>query len=112
MTVSFDGFDNKAITFMTEEMIDPGTIVTLSDPGTVSPAGSNDIPIGVVLGCDGSYACVGVRGVYKMPCSSSVGVGFYCLETNSEGRLTEGTDGIYRFVLDVDETSGTATVLL
>ncbi len=112
MNISFDGFDNKALTFMTEEMTEPGTIVTVSDSGTVVPAGTNDVPLGVVLGCDGSYACVGVRGVYKMPCDSSVEAGFLCLETNSGGKLTCGTDGIMRFVLDVDETSGTATVLL
>ena len=112
MKVSFDGFDNGALTFMTAGNIERGTIVTVSDPGTVSPALENDVPLGVVLNCDGAYACVGVRGVYTMPCDDSVSAGFMCLTTDSGGRLTEGIDGINRFVLDTDEAAGTAAVLL
>ena len=112
MKISFEGFDSGALTFLAAENMERGTIVALNDPGTVAPAGANDVPLGVVLNCDGVYACVGVKGVYTLPCDENIAAGFVCLETDSDGKLTEGSDGIKRFVLDTDEAAGTATVLL
>ncbi len=112
MDISFNGFENSTVTFLTDEKIPAGTAVTMADTGRVMPSVSGDIPIGIAVSSTETHVCVCVKGAVKMPCDSNVTVGYLNIGTDENGRLTENEYGPGKFVIDIDAGAGIATVLL
>ena len=112
MDISFNGFENSTVTFLTDEKIPSGTAVTVTENGKAAPSGNGDIPIGVAVNSTDTHVCVCVRGAVKMLCDSNVGAGYLNIGTDSNGKLTENEYGPGKFVIDVDSAAGSATVLL
>ncbi|MBR0113470.1 MAG: hypothetical protein IJM02_06960 [Clostridia bacterium] len=111
MDISFNGFGSNALTFLANEKIPAGTLVGLTDNGTVGPC-ENSIPLGQVLNGTDTHACVCVRGVITAPCDPSLPVGPVCLACDSHGALCEAEDGVMKYVLSVDTDNSTAEILL
>lgn len=115
MNISFEGYDNSAVTFEADESVVPGAPVMLSESFTVQTAQPGDSVIGVALTVRGGYAAVQTRGVAKLPCDSGLVPGWACLTVNSSGAVSgDSEEGPARLVIGIEETqSGNiATVLL
>lgn len=112
MKVSFNGFNNKALTFLTDEELEQGDLVTLDGEGKLVPAEQGDVFIGVVESCRGGYASVTVSGALTVPADTSVQPGYQGLSMGSNGVVTAGDELFCKFVLSVDTYAGTAVILM
>ena len=112
MKVSFNGFNNKALTFLTDEELEPGDVVSLTNQGTVAKAQEGDAFIGTVESCRGGYASVTVTGAITVPCDSSIEPGYMGVCMGSNGYVTSGDGYFTKFVLSVDSYAGTAVILM
>ena len=114
MDISFEGYDNSAVTFYADDSVKPGLAVTLSDSFTVQRAQPGDCVIGVALTVRGGYAAVQTRGVIKYRCSEDIVAGWTKLTGNNKGAFSyEGTDGPDRLIVGIenDQSGRIATVL-
>ncbi len=113
MNISFEGFGQKCLTFMTDEKLEPGTIVKMDDSGKVTASGDDDIFIGYVVNSDDEYAVVCISGVAVLPCSDDdIEPGYVGLSTDSTGKVCDGLNSKLRLVLAADTQAGTVTVIL
>ncbi|MBR3621454.1 MAG: hypothetical protein IKN56_08070 [Clostridia bacterium] len=114
MDISFEGYDNSAVTFMAEDNVVPGMPVSLSDSFTVQRAQPGDSVIGIALTVRGGYAAVQTRGIIRYRCVDGTEPGWARLTVDNKGALSyESEDGPERLVAGVETTqSGSiATVL-
>ncbi len=115
MNISFEGYDNSAVTFEADESVVPGAPVMLSESFTVQTAQPGESVIGVALTVRGGYAAVQTRGVAKLPCESGLVTGWAKLTVDGSGAISGVCDeGPERLVIGIEETQSgrIATVLL
>lgn len=111
MNVSFNGYDEKVITFACDDTVEMGSLVKLSGNGTVTACSDGDVFIGVVCSVRGGYCGVQTGGYTQVPVSGSVSVGFQKLSAAGAGKAKgNAAAGREFFVLDV--TDGSAGILL
>ena len=112
MKVSFNGFNDKALTFMCEEEITKGYPVIISDNYTVQKADNADSFTGICLESDNENAVVQVSGYVKMNYSDVVpSLGRNYLVCAADGTVQENSTGTPVTVLAVNDTDATVEFL-
>ena len=114
MSVSFKGINEQVVTFRTEEELAPGTLVTVSDNGTVSPCAASGKIVGVVVSCRESLAAVQIAGFVTLPYSGSApALGVTAIAAASETKIkADATNGKLVTVVETDTAALTAGILL
>lgn len=127
MDICFEGVGQTAATFLVEDEVTPGTVVTMTGNGTVGLGEAADLPCGVVLGgVRGGAAAVQIGGAAEVAYSggTALAAGWQELVLDGEGgvRLADKTtdetsgktaeSGLPCLVLKVDTTAKTAVIKL
>ena len=113
MTVSFNGFNENAVTFLRDGEIEAGAPVTVTANGTVSPAEDGDILCGVAAAADGDCVTVQLTGYVKLAYTGDApAVGYTALSCDGEGGVACDEDGKSYLVIDVDTVAGTVGFIL
>lgn len=114
MSISFKGINEQVITFKTEEELEAGTLVTVTDNGTVSACAANDKITGVVVSCRNGLAAVQISGYVTLPYSGTAPtLGWSAICASSETKIkADSTNGKLVTVLETDTTALTAGILL
>ncbi len=113
MSISFKGFNEQVLTFKTEAELAAGTLVTMSDNGTVAACANGDKIIGVVLCCRDNLASVQVGGYINVPYSGTAPKVGYCgISAASATEIKSDTSGRELAVFDTDTAASTAGILL
>ncbi len=104
MKVSMEGFDEKVVTFETEEGVTAGQMVVMTGNGKVGPCtGEGDVPAGVALSVREGFAAVQTGGYMKLPCAAGMTVGWHRLALNSDLAAAETEGGRCALVTDVSD---------
>lgn len=112
MKVSFNGFNDKALTFMCEEEITKGYPVNITDNYTVSKADTADSFVGICLESDNENAVVQVSGYVKMNYSDAVpALGHNYFVCAADGTVQENSKGTPVTVLAVNDADTTVEFL-
>ncbi|MBQ7957847.1 MAG: hypothetical protein IJ279_07395 [Clostridia bacterium] len=112
MKVSFNGFNDKALTFMCEEEITKGYPVNIKSNCTVAKADTADAFVGICLESDNENAVVQVSGYVKMNYSDSApALGKNYLVCAADGTVQENSTGTPVTVLAVNDTDTTVEFL-
>lgn len=112
MKVSFNGFNDKVLTFKCTDKITAGYPLNITSKHTVSMAGSGDSFVGFCLDSDKENATVLVSGYVKMNYSGAVpklGRNFFVC--TADGSVEENASGTPVTVLGVDDTDTTVEFL-
>ena len=114
MSVAFNGFNEKTLTFKTAQTIDPGTPVSLASNFTVEKASTGGAFIGIARSQRGDLVEVQLYGYVKSDYTSTAPpVGKVTLGANGSGGVkvvaSGGTDCL---VLNVNTTSSTVEYLI
>ena len=113
MEVGFKGCGNQVLTFLTDEDIAPGTPVAPVAPGKVAPAATGEPFMGIALHTRGGCVSVVVSGVVTVPFrGTGIEAGYIDLTPDGNGKITQGTDSFYKFVIDVDAVNKQLTMIL
>ena len=114
MSVSFKGINEHVVTFRTEEDLAAGTLVTVSDNGTVSPCAANGKIVGVVISCRENLAAVQISGYITLPYSGSApALGVTAIAAASDTKIkADSTNGKLVTVVETDTAALTAGILL
>ncbi|NMP37112.1 MAG: hypothetical protein GX051_03160 [Clostridiales bacterium] len=115
MSVSFNGFNEKILTFKTSGTVAAGAPVQLTSSGTVA-ASANDASfcgIAVTVSSDG-FAGVQLCGYIEVPYSGTApAVGYALLESNGNGGVkVDTTNGRSVLVATVDTTASKVGIIL
>lgn len=112
MNVSFNGFNEKALTFICEEKITKGYPVKITDNSTVAKCDEDQSFIGICLDCDEENATVQMSGYVKMKYTDSAPQrGKNALVCAADGCVKEGDGGTPCTVLAVNSTDSTVEFL-
>lgn len=114
MSVSFKGINEQVVTFKTEEELAVGTLVTVSDNGTVCPCAANGKIVGVVVSSRESIAAVQISGFVTLPYSGSApALGVTAIAAASDTKIkADATNGKLVTVVETDTAALTAGILL
>jgi len=111
MKVSFNGYDEKMITFACNETVKKGSLVKLTQNGEVAACEDGDNFVGVAVNVRGGYAGVQMGGYISVPVSGSAALGFQKLSAASGSAVKiAASGGREHLVLDVSE--GFAGILI
>ena len=111
MNVNFNGYNQNVLTFIADSGItEPGVPVKMSDDGTVTVCGANEVFCGVCVGLRGGYAAVQLSGYARFATNSKITVGFQQLAAAANGKIAVKSGG--RKLLVVDSTATEAGVIL
>ncbi len=113
MKVAFNGFEEKLLTFLTDDSLEPGQLVAPASAGKVAAAQEDEEFMGVVTQVKDDCVVVLMRGFAEIDYSGTISApGYYCLVADEDGIATPGDDGkVARLVTAVDSTNGKITVL-
>lgn len=113
MKVSFNGCGNQVVTFLADGKIKEGSLVKVTDNGTVSPSQMGDEFIGVAVSVDGEFAAVCISGFVNVKCmDTDIVAGYVSLAADNNGGISANENGKEKLVVNVDEAAKTATILL
>lgn len=115
MKVSFAGIGEQAVTFEAQPGTEPGKAVKMIANGTVGPCADGNIPCGIAINVRDGVAAVAVSGYCRVKYSGSTApsLGYTLLAADGAGGIKAVTSGGRQFlVVDVDDVSGTAGILL
>lgn len=115
MSVSFNGFNEKLLTFKCAAEITAGYPVKISANGTVAACASGDELCGVAVESDSSYSSVKLCGVVTLPYTGSTApsLGYTSLAADGAGGVSVPASGGRTYlVLSLDSTAGTVTFML
>ncbi len=114
MSISFTGINEQVITFKTASELASGTLVKISDNGTVTACSSGDKIAGVVLFCRDNLAAVQTGGFVSLPYSSTApALGFTAIAAASATEVkADSANGRQLLVIETDSTSTTAGIML
>lgn len=115
MSISFNGYDEKLLTFKASGTINNGAVVKVSANETVSSCSNNDVFAGVCLNVKNGLACVKLSGYHKFTYSGTTNptLGYTSFVADGSGNVKVPTDGGRSLlVVDVDTTNKTVGVIL
>lgn len=115
MSISFNGYDEKLLTFKASGSIADGATVKISANETVSACSADDVFCGVCLGVKNGLACVKLSGYHKLTYSGNTApsLGYTNFAADGSGKVKVPTSGGKSLlVVDVDTTSKTVGVIL
>ncbi len=108
MNVSFNGFNQNVLTFVSESDIEVNTPVKMADNGEVTPCQNGDEFIGVSVTSRQGYTGVQMTGYTKMPYSGEAPtVGYQTIAADENGGVAVAQTGKKVLVLDVDSVNKT-----
>lgn len=111
MKVSFDGINERVVTFETQPEVKANSLVKLAANGMVAAcAAAGDVPVGKAVRVEGGICAVQTGGYMKVPYAAGVAVGYGLFSSDKDGKLASGTTGRPGFVLDVDSAAGVCGV--
>ncbi len=110
MNVSFYGYHADLLTFEATSSVTAGLPVVMSDNGKVTKATTDFF--GVCASVKNGFASVQIDGYVRLPYTGSLSVGYNKLIVNSDAVKVDASNGRERLVLDVDETTHTAGIIL
>ena len=110
MTIDFKGYNENVTTFIADNTVTDGCLVKVSDDGTVSKSGTNEVFCGVCVGVRGGCAAVQLNGYIEVPAASKINAGYRKLVSNSAGKVTTNDGG--RELLVVNSTNTTVGFIL
>ena len=103
MSVSYNGFNEKAITFRTKEKIADNTFVKISANDTVAACASGDVFCGIVATGDNKHATVLTNGTVTVPYTGTAPTLGYCnLVANGTGGVSVDANGRECLVLSIN----------
>ncbi len=110
---SFNGFDQKVLTFKGSSTLAVGTPVKVSADNTVAAASADDIICGVVLANEGDAVAVQVGGAVTLPYTGTTAPshGYQSLVANGTKGVKTGS-GRQVLVLSVNTTDKICTFIL
>lgn len=112
MNVSFNGFNEKALTFICEEEITKGYPVNITENSTVSKCAEDEAFLGICLDSDRENATVQVSGYVKMKYTDTAPeLGRNALVCAADGSVKENAAGTPCTVLSVNSTDTTVEFL-
>lgn len=112
MNVSFNGFNEKALTFICEEEISKGYPVKVTDNSAVAKCGEDEAFIGICLDSDKENATVQMSGYAKMKYTDGAPqLGRNALVCAADGSVKENAAGTPCTVLAVNSTDSTIEFL-
>ena len=111
--LSFNGFDQKALTFKTSGTVAVGTPVKVSADSTVAAAKADEIICGVVLSNEGDAAAVQVSGTVTLPYTGTTApaYGYQNIAANGSGGIKVGS-GRQVMVLSINTANKVCTFIL
>lgn len=114
MSVSFNGFGEKVLTFLSEEKITAGYPVKVADSCIVAACEEGDSFCGIALESDGEYTCVQLSGAVTLPYSGEDApeAGYVFLSADGDGGVAADEDGREYLVLSVDTTGNEVTFII
>ena len=110
--ISYEGFNEKILTFPVAAKIEKGTFVTFSSNGcvrAVSEDGDEDF-FGVVIDSDSKFAAVQVSGFYEAPTTDTIPLGYTALSSTGTDIISGEESTILRLVIQTG--SNTVGILL
>ena len=111
MKVSFNGYDEKLITFECDETVKKGSLVKLTQNGEVAAGEDGDDFIGIAANVRGGFAGVQTCGYARVPVSGSVALGFQKLSA-ADGSAVKAAVSGGREHLILDAADGNAGILI
>lgn len=111
MKVSFNGYDEKMITFSCNETVKKGSLVKLTQNGEVAACEDGDDFVGIAANVRGGFAGVQTCGYVCVPVSGSVALGFQKLSAAS-GTAVKAAESGGREHLVLDVSDGNAGILI
>lgn len=113
MSVSFNGFNEKALTFKTESAVETGYPVMMSGSDTVAACESGDVFCGVAVHSEGKYVSVQLAGAVTMSYSGTAPeAGYETLTAGADGSVTAASGGREYLVLSVDTVNKKVTFVI
>ncbi len=114
MKTNLDGFNTKEITLYTEEDIQPGMTVMISDGYKAIIPSVNSRFIGICTSRKGNYVTVAVSGLVTVRSSSdSIFVGYNSISADGNGNIkVDATAMTETLVVEFDKDTKTAKILL
>ena len=115
MGISFEGIGQVMATFAVEEGMTAGSVVTMTDDGTVGLGSAGDLPCGVLLhGEEDGMGAVQMEGMVSVCYTGSApAVGYGMLVCDGQGGVKAvDANGLTCLVISVDGGSQTAVIKL
>lgn len=114
MSISFNGFGEKAATFKAAEGLAAGVPVKVSANDTAAPCAAGDDFCGVAMNVSGGYAAVQLSGFAVLPYTGATApaVGYSELAADGSGGVKVLAGGRSLLVVNVDTTAKTAGIVL
>ncbi len=113
MSVSFNGFNEKVLTFKTESAVETGYPVMMSGNGTVAACESGDAFCGIAVHSEGTYVSVQLTGAITMPYTGTTPeVGYENLAAGADGSVSVASGGREYLVLSVDAVNSKVTFVI
>ena len=115
MKVSFEGFDEKLLSFKSDSTTAAvaGACAKMASSGTVTVCSAGDDLIGVATAVENGFATVQLTGYVKLKYSSTAPtVGYGILVADASGGVKTALSGKTYLVLDVDTTAKTVGFIL
>lgn len=98
MDINFNGFHEKVLTFMADDLVTQGCLVTMSESGTVTKASADDSFIGVCMNVTDGFAAVQVEGYVEIDLTGEVSVGDSILVATDSGVKAAEEGKSYRVI--------------
>ena len=113
MNVSFSGFNEKSTTFISAANVTVGSVVKITENGTVANCANGDIFCGVATDVRSDCATVQLTGYIRLPYSGSApSLGYTALVADGNGAVAVGENGKTYLVTDIDKTDSTVGFML
>ena len=98
MDINFNGFNEKALTFMADDLVTEGCLVKMDESGTVTKASADDSFIGVCMNVRDGFAAVQVEGYVEIDLTGEVSVGDAILVATDSGVKAAEEGKSYRVI--------------
>ncbi len=113
MNVSFNGFNQNVLTFISEDDISANTPVKMADNGEVTACADGDEFIGVAVSSRQGYTGVQMTGYTKMPYTGTAPtVGYKTIAADAACGVKVAQTGKKVLVLEVDTTNKTVGFIM
>lgn len=106
MEINFNGFNEKVLTFMADDLVTEGCLVTMSESGTVTKASVDDGFIGVCMNVRDGFAAVQVEGYVEIDLTGEVSVGDVILTATDSGVKPAEEGKSYRVIYVAPDVVG------
>ena len=90
MNVDFKGFNENVATFVADESVEAGKLVTMSEDYTVKACENNNEIVGLCLSVRDGYAAVQIAGYIEVNSTSSIAKGYRTFVAYGNDSVTPG----------------------